>query len=146
MDTPSEAVDWVAQYVDHNSKYRLAVCKQCQHAVWPQEIQRHFNGPKHAVSHRLITEITQVVNTWTQLIRDPMELTIPDWVEQLIPYLEFVRNGFLCDIDPESCRYICCTQEAIRTHIRQKHSISQYQRRGRPSQSQRAYVEKRQAQ
>ena len=143
MDAPisTETIERVAQYVDRISKYRLAVCKECQHAVWPQQMRRHFNGPKHTISYPLVDDIVRVVNTWTQLIQRPEQLTIPDSVEQPISHLELIRDGFLCDIKPDQCHYIAHTQESIRVHIQQKHRSSRYRRTGRPSQSQRARVE-----
>ena len=113
----TETIERVAQYVDRIPKYRLAVCKECQHVVWPQQMRRHFNGPKHTISYPLVDDIVRVVNTWTQLIQRPGQLTIPDSVEQPISHLELFRDGFLCDIKPDQCHYIAHTQGSIRVHI-----------------------------
>lgn len=37
----------VFNYIELLGEPSLVVCKQCQHAVWPKEVIRHFCGAEH---------------------------------------------------------------------------------------------------
>ena len=32
--------------IEHLSEWRMTVCRKCQQAIWPAQVQSHFQGPQ----------------------------------------------------------------------------------------------------
>ena len=79
-----EVIDCVNRYVQQIPEYRLVACSQCRYAIWPQESRRHFAGAKHNIPSKVVADISQVIQSWTQLIQSRIELSIPEFVEQAL--------------------------------------------------------------
>lgn len=108
-------------YIQHIAEHRLVACRECQCAVWPQEIKSHFRGSKHNVAKERIADILGTVSTWTQLIWTKVELQVPRSVELPVEQLELYRDGFKCAIEPEGCQYVCRSEKRLLLHVKQKH-------------------------
>ena len=121
--------------VIHLSEWRLIVCRKCQHAIWPAQLQSHLQGPHHRMKIKEAEPIVKTTQSWPNLIEYPIELNIPTQVNSAIPHLAIHHDGLLCDIQPERCQYICRSEKFMKTHCKQKHDWSMQSRKGRPGKS-----------
>ncbi|KAK4965595.1 hypothetical protein LTR66_012134, partial [Elasticomyces elasticus] len=56
------------EFFEHLAEYRLAICKECQHAVWPEQIESHVRGKNHKVERERAVLIAERVQEWPGLI------------------------------------------------------------------------------
>ncbi len=118
-------------------QYRIITCKECMHGIWPGQVKTHFQGPKHrwVISH-VRDLMAAMKDAAMNLIQYPMEFDVPEFVDSAVPELKIWSEGLCCQLDQQSCRYICCHVKKMRMHCKQKHEWKQQQRSGRPSKSQ----------
>src|SRR3954466_3403494 len=102
-----QRVDMEKEFFEHLVEYQLAVCKECRHAVWPEQIQGHLQGKQHNLERQNAVSIAERVREWPGLIRYPTELHVPDFVAQPISQLPLYQNGLLCRLEPTRCHYVC---------------------------------------
>lgn len=114
----------------------LIVCQQCQHAIWPKEVHRHYYGIEHRLSNQIVNQITAVVQGLNNLYQDASLLVHPIAVERPIQPLKLRRDGLLYRRVPAQCQYVCISENTIREHLRVAHNTSRYGRKGRPSKRQ----------
>ena len=119
----------------------LVVCKQCQHAVWPREIGRHFRDTEHDLPKKIIRQIITTVQEREELYQYPSQLDLPIAVEHPFKSLQVRHNGLLCQFQPECCHYVCCKEESIQKHLRQAHHASQYGQKKWPTRHQQEWQE-----
>ncbi len=116
--------------------YRIAVCKPCMHAIWPSQFKAHYQGPKHQWEVQCVRNLVAAIDEASlDLIQHPMEFEVPDYVGSAVSELNICTDGLMCQLDAESCLYICRVGKNMRTHCKQKHGWKQQAQRGRPSRS-----------
>lgn len=50
MATASEhPVAIASDHFDHLVGWQVVVCKECRHAVWPEEVRGHLHGKQHGI-------------------------------------------------------------------------------------------------
>jgi len=101
---------------EHLVEHQLVICRQCRHAIWPEQIAAHLQGEKHGFRRERAREIAQEIEAWPGVIRYPSELQIPITVEESIRQLPLYTDGVRCTLDPARCRYIGRGKESIRRH------------------------------
>ena len=62
--------------IEHLSEWRMIVCRKCQHAIWPDQVQSHFQDPQHRVKGKEAAPIAETSQSWPNLIQHPIELNI----------------------------------------------------------------------
>jgi len=136
-------------FLIHLPYFRVVVCKKCQCAVLPSQIEAHFiprkpTGSKkpakqiHGIGKELCMRIKNDIDKIEGLIRNPEHLkqyefsfppsTIP------IPVLGSPEtNGLQCTfkIGEEECGYICCPLQYMQRHCELEHQWKCLQK-GRP--------------
>ena len=120
-------------YVEHLPEWHLILCRKCEHAIWPEQVQQHFQGSQHRLPKFEAVTIASIAQSWSGLIQYPVELHLPRHVNAPIPGLKLFHEGFLCQIQPEDCWYVCRNEKGMKTHCRQKHGWTMQSQRGRPS-------------
>ncbi len=123
-------------YIELLNDPSLVVCKQCQHAIWPKEVSRHFHDAEHDLSRETVGQIVTTVEELPGLTQDSTQLNVPVAVERAFTSLRLRRDGLLCQIEPARCHYVCTTEDVMRKHLRQVHRASRYRRKGRPTKRQ----------
>jgi len=73
------------EHFHHLIQYQLAVCKECQYAIWPDQIEGHLRGKHHKMPQKKAREIAEEVCGWPGLIPFTSELKVPVRIHQLIP-------------------------------------------------------------
>ena len=94
-------------YFYHQPEYRLVICRECRHAVWPDQVEGHLQGKHHRMGRKQAELVSSEVGGWYGLIMFPSELEVPAQVQQPITELPLFKDGLLCQKDPGNCRYIC---------------------------------------
>jgi hypothetical protein len=126
------------QFLIHLPEFYVTMCKKCQYAILPSQIDAHFapqipRGEKkatkrpHGLSNATRERIKQDVAQIEGLIPNPgalqqSEFPFPPPTVAPIPALgspktlmrEWVRCTF--KIGEEECRYICCSLQQMREH------------------------------
>lgn len=118
------------EYFNHLVEYQLAICRECRHAVWPEQVEGHLQGKNHRLSYEDARPIGEYVRNWPSLIRYPGELTVPSYVNQPIHQLPLHQDGWKCQLDPGRCFYVCRGLKCIKEHWRKVHDWSTAEKRG----------------
>ena len=123
------------QYFEHVAEYHVAVCRECQYAIWPDQIEGHLQK-QHKKLLKSAQAIGDAVRQWAGLIQYPSELKIPNTGVQSVPQLPVYDDGLLCQMGGEHCQYVVRSKESMRRHWREIHGWSAGKKRGRPSRMQ----------
>ncbi|KAL8991690.1 MAG: hypothetical protein Q9169_007742, partial [Polycauliona sp. 2 TL-2023] len=120
-------------HIEHLAEYQLIICKKCRYAVWPEQVQKHYQGPNHKWKKRAAIELATSVQSWPGVIQYPIELTVPNRVINVIPILPIYDDGVLCQINAIQCQYVCRSKKWMIDHCKQKHDWSKQIRKGNVS-------------
>ena len=115
------------------SSHRLIICRQCKYAVWPRQVVCHLGGREHRQRRRDATKIQDEILGWPDLIHSAEDLTSIN--ERVKPFdaLRMYTDGKICQVQPESCRYIGRSLQTMKNHFARTHPGVQRDRGGRPS-------------
>lgn len=116
------------------SEFRLFICRKCYAGVDRRHLRSHFQK-QHAFGQSQLRTIGEYSRSQQSEEVDPR---VPPFLTAPIPALPLVYDGLLCQVEPDSCRYICRRVHGIKRHCRTDHQWKQYQRRGRPGKVERA--------
>jgi hypothetical protein len=126
----------------HLPEFRVIICKKCQYAVLPSEINTHFQKtPVHSLDHPSRQRIVQQVAMVHGLIRDEEQLkqegfSFPPSTSPAIPELrEPKRDGLRCKYNSEDrkqCPYVVRYPQAMREHCRVVHQWKCMKKKGKP--------------
>jgi hypothetical protein len=114
-------------------QFRVIVCRQCQHAVWPSEVEHHLRGKSHRLTRQDAHQVHAAIQQWDGLEHISTSLELPTIIDQPIPELRQHVDGLLCIRDREECQYITQLLDVMKRHWREKHQWSWTDHRGRPS-------------
>ena len=108
--------------IEYIEPWKMITCVTCKHALWPQEIVRHFRNRNHKMSLRDARCARQeAMQKYPDMIQDPAEWIHPEGVVQAIPQLKLYHHGYQCQVDPAMCRVIRQNREGIRRHCGEPH-------------------------
>src|SRR6267154_3106028 len=101
----------------HSREWRVIICKKCQYAVLPSEIDTHFQkSPIHALSKRDRVYIGNQVAKINGLIRNEEQLKSefvfpPSTILPIAALKEPKPDGLRCmfTVGIEQCKYISCS-------------------------------------
>jgi hypothetical protein len=123
------------QFFEHLAEYRVAVCRECRYAVWPDQIAGHLQK-QHKKPRREAEAVGESIRSWPGLIQYPSELDAPSSVVQPVPQLPVYADGLLCQLDPGRCQLVFRSNKALKEYWRKAHAgWSAGKKRGRPSQA-----------
>ncbi|KAH7002695.1 hypothetical protein B0J12DRAFT_543672, partial [Macrophomina phaseolina] len=71
----------------HSGEYRVVICKECRHAVWPDQVVGHLQGRHHGMPGKEAESIAEEVRVVPGLIKFPGEFEVPTGVDGPIPEL-----------------------------------------------------------
>jgi uncharacterized C2H2 Zn-finger protein len=117
------------QYFIRNHEYGVAICRVCEHAVWPKEIVRHLTNPKGV--HRITQSVAQQVLDTIEYEWDELQdeiISVPTRVEYPIPGLTVCQDGLKCTM----CDEVFRSQGTMRLHWYKEHGFSAQSHRGKP--------------
>ncbi|KAL8626052.1 hypothetical protein Q9189_008267 [Teloschistes chrysophthalmus] len=118
-----------------SSQWRVVICKQCQHAVWPSSVAGHLKGIHHRVSGKEASRVKQEVQE-SPVIQDPTDFDPIDHVDKPIPELKVYYDGWTCTTE-STCNFTALATSSLKKYCTQQHAGSrprtQYRRAGNPS-------------
>jgi hypothetical protein len=139
------------EFMIHLPDFHVVVCKKCQYAVLPSQIESHFipkkpTGSKkpakkaHGFSKVTCERIKQDIAKIDGLIPNPealkqCEFPFPPATARPIPELGPPQtNGMRCTftVGGGECRYICCSLQQMQEHCGIVHQWKNKESRGRP--------------
>ena len=103
-------------------EHRVAVCRKCCNAVWPNQAGTHLQQSHGELGLLERTAIANDLSTWSVLCKstDP-SFALPVVVEGPIPGLQLFRDGLQCQLQPGRCSFIARAQGAMDKHWRAVH-------------------------
>lgn len=129
------------KYFKHLAEHQLAICNECQYAVWPNQIEGHLQE-QHKVKRKEAEAIGESVRCWSGLIQYPSELELPGQAREPFSELPLYRDGMLCQLEPTRCKHIVRNTNVLKKHWRIDHHYwSAGKKRGRPSRIQAQSIE-----
>ena len=135
------------EFIVHLPNFHVVVCKKCQYAVLPSQINGHFMPKKltrlkkpskkpYRLSKVTCERIKQDVAQINGLIPNPRALQQSEFLFPLataaaIPALGPPQtNSMQCNAQVEGgeCRYICCSLQQMQEHCRDMHQYKSEQK------------------
>ena len=77
------------------AEYPVAVCKECKHGVWPDQIEGHLQR-SHKIPRKKAGLVGSSIRGWPGLARYPSELELPSQIVDPIPKILLYLDGWLC--------------------------------------------------
>ena len=115
------------------AEYPVAVCKECKHGVWPDQIEGHLQR-SHKIPRKKAGLVGSSIRGWPGLARYPSELELPSQIVDPIPEIPLYSDGWLCQLEPIRCHHVVRSMNAMKNHWREYHDHwSAGKKRGRPS-------------
>src|SRR5258706_5389730 len=111
------------EHIIHLPEFQIIVCKECQYAVLPSEIDSHFTpAHPHGFTKQAREEIIARISKIGGLIMDKDELEqcefpFPaDTAEPIVGLVPFKKNGLRCTLEEGRCLYISSCTRNMRKH------------------------------
>src|SRR5215211_2548663 len=121
------------QYFQHLAEYQVAICKECQYAVWPDQIEGHLQE-QHKIKRKDASEIGLEVRSWAGVIQYPSEFVAPSQIVAPHTQLPVYADGLLCQLNPSQCQRVLRSAKSMKKHWHNDHQgWSAGKKRGRPS-------------
>jgi uncharacterized C2H2 Zn-finger protein len=121
------------QYFHHVPEYRVAICKECQYAVWPDQIEGHLQE-QHTIKRKEANEVGLEVRSWAGVMQYPSEFVAPSRIVAPHPQLPIYADGLLCQLNPSQCQQVLRSTKSMKKHWHiNHHGWSAGKKRGRPS-------------
>ena len=138
------------EFLTHLPDFHVIVCKKCQYAVLPGQIDTHF-GPKNphpskkptkkthglgkATRDRIKKEVAQIeglIPNAEALAQYPFPF--PPVTTKPIPALAQPKDAIRCrfEVEDRECGYMCCSLQQIRNHCTDVHQWKSNEQGGRP--------------
>jgi hypothetical protein len=86
-------------YFHHLAEYQVAICKECQYAVWPDQIEGHLQE-QHKIKRKDASRVGLEVRSWVSVMQYPSEFVAPSQVVAPHPQLPVYTDGLLCQLNP----------------------------------------------
>jgi hypothetical protein len=121
------------QYFNHLADYQVAICKQCQYAVWPDQIEGHLQE-QHKIKRKVASEVGLDIRSWAGIMQYPSEFVAPSEIMAPHPQLPVYADGLLCQLQPSQCQRVLRSIKSMKQHWHEDHQgWSAGKKRGRPS-------------
>ncbi|KAI7279546.1 hypothetical protein KC340_g18885, partial [Hortaea werneckii] len=52
------------EHFHHSSEWHVVICKECQYAVWPNQIVGHLTNKQHALPRKIALSISDEIEQW----------------------------------------------------------------------------------
>src|SRR5258706_2506639 len=132
----------------HLRQWRVIVCKKCQYAVLPSEIDTHFQkSPIHALSKKDRVYIANQVAKINRLICDEEQLKSefvfpPPNNPPIAALKEPMTDGLRCKfvVMGKQCPYVHRQAQEIRKHCREEHKSENIKAQGQPRKEKRVHI------
>jgi len=108
----------------HYPEYRIIICKQCQSAIIPANLQTHLNKNHIELQPRTRKEIVKVAEQIAGLARVKEDIVYPPASSAPVPHLPVWTDGFKCTTPKENespCGHIQRRKKNIKAHNRVAH-------------------------
>jgi hypothetical protein len=117
--------------ITYRPSWDCFLCGACRFAVRPSHVRAHWSKQHQRKGNELrtIEELCESQRT----DRPNGKPRIPSQLEEADPALRLYDNALQCQIDRQTCRYICRGVRDMRKHCRTAHAWSEFGRKGRPS-------------
>lgn len=107
------------QFFHVSSQWRVIICKQCRHAVWPHSVVGHLKSVQHRLSTKEVLRIKQEVQE-AAIIQNPAEFETIQHLDEPIPELKIYYDAWSCTVGATS-HFTALTTSSMKKHCAQQH-------------------------
>ena len=107
------------QYFHISFQWQIAICKQCQHAVWFQHVANHLRK-QHQLSRKEVAKIKCEIQT-KAIIQNSAQFEQIQQIEKSISELKMYYDEWTCTAE-SFCYYIVLKINTIKNHCAKQHS------------------------
>lgn len=100
-------------------QWRVAICLQCQHGVWPRHVTGHLKGASHCVAAKEAARIQREVEM-AAVCLDAADFQIISSLDEPISGLKLYHDGWTCTAEP-NCHYTSLKISSLKVHCANKH-------------------------
>lgn len=101
------------QFFYISSQWRVAICIQCQHAVWPSNVAGHLKGARYRLPTKETLRIKRKVQE-TSVMQDPAEFAGIQALDEPIPELKVYHDASrIRNNGDEGRRSLSCGHDAF---------------------------------
>lgn len=119
-----EGMTTAAEVFLYVSDHKIAVCKSCCYAVWPDRVRAHLRDIHKGLTANGRARIVQEVHGWPGLVRFGGRIELPQVLNEPIAGLSIFTDGKRCQLDPGDCMFICRNIKVMKKHWRDVHTWS----------------------
>jgi superfamily II DNA or RNA helicase len=119
-----------SEYFYHIGEWRVIMCRECQVAVWPDQVRSHLQNKQHRLNRKDAEGIQDDIQLWYGIENCRSNFTVPAFVRMPVERLPVYNDGQMCMLEPEKCQYICRSTQGIRIHLCNVHKWSARNTRG----------------
>ena len=116
----------------HLPEYQVIVCKRCQFAVVPAQVDSHVRSHHKTIPKSERQSIVETVATLSNIAQEPGQVQYPSMDSKPVDGLPVYDDGLRCvkPIAHRECNYICRERTGITRHCRQQHQWKNPRTRG----------------
>jgi hypothetical protein len=110
-------------YFMHCPKYRVAICRTCHFAVFPDQARTHLSTRHSGLCAKERRQILNDLLSWPDVsLSNDDSFKPPCTVDEPVVGLQLFCDGLQCIVDPSRCTYICRSRDVLKNHWRKAHS------------------------
>lgn len=109
----------------HCPEYGVIICKRCQFAVIPTQVEGHIKGKHGAtITRSQGRAIADIARGLPSVAQTPREVKYPAPNSQPVEWIPVSTNGRRCIAAKNGviCNYVCCHRTGIQQHCVKKHN------------------------
>lgn len=121
---PPDQMDTFHKAFIHLSQYQIIICRACEYAVAPSQVELHLSLSHPGMPLQTRNELINFVDGMSEVARTQDQVIYPQRGVSAIPDLP-VMCGFACTMRNdrrEQCGYMCLTIQAIQRHCKKEHN------------------------
>jgi len=114
-----------SDYFNACLEHRVALCKLCCYAVWPDQAQSHLSDRHPDLNAQERAAVVADLRTWPGLATSTdLTFALPAAIDTPITGLPVFSDGLQCQLQPGTCHFICRSEKGIKKHWRTSHQWS----------------------
>ena len=126
-------MDQFEKHFQHLLQYHIIICRKCQFAVIPKQLESHIYGHHPSITPEQRQSIIEATARLTDVAPTPEEVQYPRAGSPAIPGLPILWDGLRCvqQTSHGVCSYVCRERTGIQRHCREQHQWKNPRKRGR---------------
>ena len=109
------------QHIEHLTEQKLIACKEYRHAIWLDQIQKHFQNAQHRWKKSVAVQLVIAVQLWFNVISSSNDFNVSHFVNKIVLELLVYDDDLRCQIALDQCHYVYRSVKSMRKHCQRSH-------------------------